>query len=76
MYIRVCNGAFLKGACATCENGQDLWCRQIDCKQLHSSINQQLIAGHFGHEGLRQLHTKQGFVAKMSCNLLLIDTAM
>ena len=34
-------------------------CRQIDCEQFRSSINQQLIAGCFGHEGLRQLHTKQ-----------------
>ena len=27
-------------------------CRQIDCEQIRSRINQQLIAGHFGHEGL------------------------
>ena len=32
-------------------------CTQIDCEQIHSSINQQLIAGCFGHEGLRQLCT-------------------
>ena len=30
-------------------------CRLIDCEQLHSSINCQLIAGCFGHVGLRQL---------------------
>ena len=34
-------------------------CRRIDCEQSHSSINQQMIAGCFGHEGLCQLHTKQ-----------------
>ena len=33
-------------------------CRRIDCEQLRSRINQQLIAGSFGHEGLRQLRTK------------------
>ena len=27
-------------------------CRQIDCEQIRSRINQQLIAGRFGHEGL------------------------
>ena len=44
------------------------------------SINQQLIAGRFGHIGLRQLHTKQfcmqltkAYVAETSCNQLLID---
>ena len=59
-----------------------LQCRRIDGEQLRSSINQQLIAGHFSHEGLRQLRTKlfcmqltKAFVAKMSCNQLLIDTA-
>ena len=35
-----------------------LQCRQIDCEQLRSSINQQLIAGHYSHEGLHQLRTK------------------
>ena len=54
------------------------------------SINNVLIAGHFSHKGLRQLHTKlflyvhkpdfctkltKTFVAEMSCNQLLIDTA-
>ena len=33
-------------------------CRRTDSEQIHSRINQQLIAGHFGHEGLCQLHTK------------------
>ena len=28
-----------------------LQCRRIDCEQLRSSINEQLIVGHFGHEG-------------------------
>ena len=44
---------------------------------VHNRINQlQLIAGHFGPVGLRQLHTKKSFIhiAAMSCNqLLLID---
>ena len=31
--------------------------RRIACEQLRSSINQQLIKGRFGHEGLRQLCT-------------------
>ena len=35
-----------------------LQCRRIDCEQIRSRINQQLIAGRFGHEGLRQLLTK------------------
>ena len=35
-----------------------LQCRQIDCEQIRIRINQQLIAGRFGHEGLRQLRTK------------------
>ena len=35
-----------------------LQCRRIDCEQFCSRINQQLIAGRFGHEGLRQLRTK------------------
>ena len=34
-----------------------LHCKRIDCEQLRSSINQQLIAGRFSHEGLRHLHT-------------------
>ena len=33
---------------------------RVDSEQLLSSINQQLIAGHFGHQGLRQLCTKRG----------------
>ena len=33
----------------------------FDCEQIRSRINQQLIAGHFGHEGLRQLCTKTIF---------------
>ena len=47
--------------------------RQIDCEQIHSS---------FSHEGLHQLRTKKicmqlmkAFVAKASCNQLLIDSA-
>ena len=36
-----------------------LQCRQIDCEQLCSSINQQLMAGCFSHKGLHQLRTKQ-----------------
>ena len=35
-----------------------LQCRQIDCEQLHGGINQQLIAGRFGYEGIHQLHIK------------------
>ena len=35
-----------------------LQCTQIDCEQIRSRINQQLIAGHFGHKGPRQLCTK------------------
>ena len=38
-------------------------CRQIACEQIHSRINQQLIAGHFGHEGLRGRNLLQLFVA-------------
>ena len=34
-----------------------LQCRRIDCEQLRSSIDQQLIAGRFGHEDLRELRT-------------------
>ena len=34
-----------------------LHCRRIDCEQIRSRINQQLIAGCFSHKGLRQLHT-------------------
>ena len=33
-------------------------CRRIDCEQIRSRINPQLIAGRFSHEGLRQLRTK------------------
>ena len=29
-----------------------LLCRQIDCEQIRSRINQQLVAGYFSHEGL------------------------
>ena len=35
-----------------------LQCRRVDCEQICSRINQQLIAGRFGQEGLRQLRTK------------------
>ena len=35
-----------------------LQCRRIDCEQIRSRINQQLIAGRFGHECLHQLRTK------------------
>ena len=59
-----------------------LQCRRIDCEQISSRINQQLIAGRFSQEGLRQLCTKlfsmqlvKAFVAKASCNPLLIDSA-
>ena len=34
-------------------------CRQIDCEQIRSTINPQLIARHFGYEGLHQLCAKQ-----------------
>ena len=58
-----------------------LECRQIDCEQLRSSINQ-LIVGHFSHAGLRQLHTKlfctqltKAFMVETSCNQLIVDTA-
>ena len=37
-----------------------LQCGRIDCEQIRSRINQQLIAGRFGHEGLCQLCTKLG----------------
>ena len=44
------------------------------------SINQQLIAGRFGHVGLRQLRTNlictqltKAYVAETSSNQLLID---
>ena len=52
-------------------------CRRIDSEQLHSSINQQLIAERFGHQGLLQfcMQLTKTFVAEMSCNQLLIDTA-
>ena len=33
--------------------------RWNDCEQTRSRINQQLIAGRFGHEGFHQLRTKQ-----------------
>ena len=49
---------------------------------VRSSINQQLTAGRFGHENLRQLPTKlfcmqlmKAFAAETFCNQLLIDTA-
>ena len=32
--------------------------RRIDCEQIRSRINQQLIAGRFRPEGLHQLRTK------------------
>ena len=38
--------------------GKDVHSRQIDCEQICNRINQQLIAGHYGHEGLCQLCTK------------------
>ena len=41
-------------------------------KYICSSINQQLIAGGFSHEGLRQLPDSQ--MAEISCNQFLIDT--
>ena len=31
---------------------------RIDCEHIRSRINQQLVAGRFGHEGLRQQSTK------------------
>ena len=44
-----------------------LQCRRIDCEQIRSRINQQLIAGRFGHEGLRQLRTNC-FVRSFVCS--------
>ena len=38
-------------------------CKQIDREPLRSSINYQLIAGRFGHRGLRLLHAKLSLVA-------------
>ena len=50
------------GSCPICNQLNDAFAfhdyRRIDCEQIHSRINQQLIAGRFGHEGLRQLRTK------------------
>ena len=48
---------------AATEHKQFIACRRIDCEQLCSSINQQLIARHFGHEDLRQLLTKVLYAA-------------
>ena len=54
----------------------------VDELQIHSSINQQHIAGHFGHKVLCQLCTNQFYtqltkahVAKTSCNQLLVHSA-
>ena len=41
--------------------------RRIDCEQICSRINQQLIAGRFGHESLRQLRTKLLLIIIISC---------
>ena len=46
-----------------------LQCRPIDCEQIHSRINQQLIAGRFGHKGLRQLHTTDSATYLLTINL-------
>ena len=35
-----------------------LQCRRIDCEQIRSRINQQLIARCFSRKGLHQLYTK------------------
>ena len=57
-------------------------CRRIDCEQIRSRINQQLIAGRFSHVDLCQLCTKQfctqysqfctqltkAFIAETLCN--------
>ena len=34
-----------------------LQCTRIDCEEIRGWISRQLVAGHFNHEGLRQLHT-------------------
>ena len=51
-------------------------CRRIDCEQIRSRINQQLIAGRFGHEGLRQLHTKVYVFAHKQFTYTLKSVAM
>ena len=48
--IGICN--VIEAHCYALQGGQ------IDCEQLHGSINQQLIVGRFCHKGLRQLCTK------------------
>ena len=66
----------------TCLSNSIITCRRIDCEQIGSRINQKLIAGRFGNEGLHQLHRKlfcmqltKAFLAEASCNQLLIDSA-
>ena len=51
-----------------------LTCRGIDCEQIRSRINQQLIAGHFSHKGLCQLRTKLSRPKRpaISCWLILL----
>ena len=51
---------------------------RIDHEQWCSRINQQLIAGHFGHIGLCQLHAKlfcmqltKAYMAETPCNQLI-----
>ena len=39
-----------------------IWCRRIGCEQVCSRINYQLIAGHFGYEGLRGRNVLQSVV--------------
>ena len=50
------------GSCPICNRLNDAFAfhdyRRIDCEQIRSRINQQLIAGRFSHEGLCQLRTK------------------
>ena len=48
---------------------------ELFVSKIRSRINQQLIAGHFGHKGLRQLRAKlfctqltKASMAKTSCN--------
>ena len=51
-------------------------CRRSDCEQLHCSVNQQLIAGRFGHKGLKrpavftQLRERQVCLADVSVRVL------
>ena len=46
--------------------------RQIDFEHVHSRLNKNLIAGHFGLVGLYQLCTR---LVEISCNQLVIDSA-